>query len=106
MIRASKLLTSLENFNNVYNSTKVYSNLEQSNSNHDKLADKSGNPKKPAKAKRHLDIKDTNKHFNKDTNLYLTASNLTLPAKALALVDTPNDNFNTLYTPCIANKQT
>lgn len=105
IIRPSKLLTDMKNFNNIYNSTKVYSNLEQSDLNNNKPADMSKNAEEPAKAGGHSDTKDTDKYLNKDTNPNSTASHQTLPVKTLVLVDTSDDNFDTLCTLYIANQQ-
>lgn len=70
------------NFNNTYNLIKVYNDLKQSDSDNDKPGNKSRISKKLVKAKKYPDIKNTDKHFNKDTNLHFTASNQTLSVKA------------------------
>lgn len=114
-------------FDNAYDPTKVYSDSEQSGSDDDD-DDHTGNPEEPAKERGHPnnDPKSANpeepaatggysdKHLNKYVNphptTYTKARIPTLDhsslAKASIVVDTPDNNFDTLCTPCIASKQT
>lgn len=84
IIRISKLLMDIKNFNNIYDLIKVYNNLEQSglDDNNDHIK----NPEKPVKVEKHSNNdpkspnleelaakkRHSNKHFNKHIDFYLT----------------------------------
>lgn len=87
IIRASKLLTGMGNFNKEYNPTKIYSDSEQSNSSSDNDDDHADNADKTSR----------------DTAT-ATPSNSTM-SSLLALSASDND-FDSLCTPCISSKQT
>lgn len=116
----------MRNFDNTYNSTNVYSKLKQSgldnNINYIKNPEepikaerypnnkpKSANPEKPTTIGRYAE-----KHIDKYIDPYLiihmqvivSTLSHSLFTKALAAIDTPNNNFNTLCTLCIASKET
>lgn len=115
----------MRNFNNAYDSTKVYSDSDQSGSDNDN--NYSENPKKSAKAGRHFnnDPKSANPeklaeiegHSDKQLDKYINSHLTTytkgyIPildhfslAKASAIIATSNNNFDTLCIPCITSKQ-
>lgn len=119
IIRASKLLTDMGDFDNAYDPTEVYSDSEQSNSDDDEAAKMPENLEEPAQAggtlgnsegkKTRLENPEEPAHAGgtlsrSERNVESTA----LPAsKASALVTPVEDSdFDSLCTPCIASKQT
>lgn len=129
IIRASKLLTGMGNFNSAYDPTEVYSDLEQSDPDFDEdehtelgkpeepavaggLSNKdtnSGKPEEPAGAGG-LPDKDTNSttpahatnHEHSVESARTSTYNVLSSAKASAFVTATESDFDTLCTSCIA----
>lgn len=83
IIRAPKLLTGMGDFNKEYDPTEIYSDSEQPSSDNDDAAD--------------LDQPDTTQ-----TDQLPATSNTAMSS----LLTTPDNDFDSLCTPCIASKQT
>lgn len=83
IIRASKLLTDMGDFNKEYDSIMIYSNSEHFSSNNNEAVD--------------LNLSDTTQTDQLPANSYTTMS---------SLLTTPDNDFNRLCTSCIDSKQT
>lgn len=83
IIRASKLLTEMGDFNSAYNPSEVYSDFEQSGSDD-----------------------QTGSHDDKHSNSKIAPISTTTLTKASLLATSTDNNFDSLCTPCIASKQT
>ena len=83
IIRASKLLTGMGDFNSAYNPTEVYSDSEQSGSDD-----------------------QTGSHDDKHPNSKIALISTTTLTKASLLATSTDNNFYSLCTPCIASKET
>ena len=83
IIRASKLLTRMGDFNSAYDPTEVYSDSKQSGSDN-----------------------QTGSHDDEHPNSKIAPIFTTTLTKASLLATSTDNNFDSLYTPCIASKQT
>lgn len=90
IVRTSKLLNSMGDFNKKYNSTEIYSNYKQSDSNDNANSDQP------------VPWLDDNANLNKPEAKCLQPSNLSLAM--FSVLATMDSDFDSLYTPCIASK--